>query len=49
MENLWTNQVVLNFFSLFYNKTAPPGAEEDEGLREIRLVYHDFAAVEEEG
>lgn len=28
---------------------APPGAEEEEGLREIRLVYHEFAAVKEEG
>lgn len=28
--------------------TAPSGAKEDEGLREIRLVYHEFAAVEED-
>lgn len=29
--------------------TAPSGAKEDEGLREIRLVYHEFAAGEEGG
>lgn len=47
MANLWTKQVVLNF-SLFYDMTVPSGAKEDEGLREIRLVYHEFAAVEED-
>lgn len=38
----------LIFFFLFYHMTAPSGAKEDEGLREIRLVYHEFAAVEED-